>query len=73
MLKVGAFTVLPKDKPVHELYSTIQRAVASILPVVILKDTPAPEEAPLVSEQSTSQHTDELFEEADHPQQKNNP
>ena len=31
------------------------------------------EEAPLVSEQSTSQHTDELFEEVDHPQQKNNP
>jgi DNA-binding NarL/FixJ family response regulator len=69
MLKAGAFEVLPKDKAVHELYSTIQRAVASILPVVILKDAPVSEDAPSVSEQSTSQHTDELIEESDHPQQ----
>jgi len=73
MLKAGAFEVLPKDKAVHELYSSIQRAVASILPVVILKDAPLPEDAPSVSEQPTSQQADEVVEEADHPQQKNNP
>jgi DNA-binding NarL/FixJ family response regulator len=39
MLKAGAFEVLPKDKAVHELYAAIQRAVASIQPVVILKDS----------------------------------
>jgi len=73
MLKAGAFEVLPKDKAVHELYSSIQRAVASILPVVILKDAPLPEDAPSVSEQPTSQQADEVVEEVDHPQQKNIP
>src|SRR6476659_8127685 len=69
MLKAGAFEVLPQDKAIHELSSAIQRAVASILPFVILKDAPVPEDAPLVSERSTSQHTDEVVEESDHPRQ----
>jgi len=39
MLKAGAFEVLAKDRAVHDLYSAIQRAVASIQPVLILKDS----------------------------------
>ena len=45
MLKAGAFEVLPKDKAVHDLYAAIQRAVASVRPVVILKDVPVEDSA----------------------------
>jgi len=68
MLKAGAFEVLPKDKAVHDLYSAIQRAVASIQPVVILKDALPPETAPLLPDESTSQSTDVTVEESDDPQ-----
>jgi DNA-binding NarL/FixJ family response regulator len=39
MLKAGAFEVLAKDRSVQELYSAIQRAVASIQPIVILNNS----------------------------------
>jgi DNA-binding NarL/FixJ family response regulator len=38
MLEAGAFEVLDKEKTAHELYGAIQRAVAAIQPVLILKD-----------------------------------
>ena len=65
MLKAGAFEVLPKDKAVHDLYGAIQRAVASIQPVVILKD-PALEKkaAAATSESAASLPTDLSIEEA---------
>jgi len=40
MLKAGAFELLAKDRAVHDLYGAIQRAVASVQPVVVLKDLP---------------------------------
>ena len=73
MLKAGAFEVLPKDKAVHDLYSAIQRAVASIQPVVILQDVPLPGTAPQVSDQTSfpsSPSSDLLIEESD-PSQPN--
>ena len=41
MLEAGAFEVLDKEKTAHELYSAIQRAIAAIQPILILKDVPA--------------------------------
>jgi len=41
MQKAGAVELLGKDKAVNELYGAIQRAVASIQPILILEDTPA--------------------------------
>ena len=58
MLKAGAFEVLPKDKAVHDLYSAIQRAIASIQPVVILKE-----------DQAKSSSSDVSIEESDRPAQ----
>ena len=40
MEKAGAAEVLGKDQAVNELYGAIQRAVASIQPILILEDTP---------------------------------
>ena len=45
MQKAGAAEVLGKDQAVNELYGAIQRAVASIQPILILEDTPAPAES----------------------------
>ncbi len=39
MQKAGALEVLHKDNAVTELYSSIQRAIASIQPILILEDT----------------------------------
>jgi DNA-binding NarL/FixJ family response regulator len=39
MQKAGAFEVLAKDNAVTELYSAIQRAIASIQPILISGDT----------------------------------
>ena len=39
MQKAGAFEVLPKDSAVTVLYSAIQRAIASIQPILITGDT----------------------------------
>ena len=41
MQKAGAFEVLSKEKAFDELYGTIQRAVASIQPILSLEDAPA--------------------------------
>ena len=62
MLKAGAFAVLPKDKAVHDLYATIQLAVASVQPVVILKDPALGTEA--LSESAASLPTDLPIEQA---------
>jgi DNA-binding NarL/FixJ family response regulator len=48
MLKAGAFEVLPKDRAVHDLYSAIQRAVAAIQPVVILKEPTSAERTEVI-------------------------
>jgi DNA-binding NarL/FixJ family response regulator len=45
MQKAGAFEVLHKDNAVTELYSSIQRAIASIQPILILEDRPASAES----------------------------
>ena len=45
MQKAGAFAVLSKYKAVNELYVAIQRAIASIQPILILEDTPASAES----------------------------
>jgi len=41
MQQAGAFEVLSKDNAVTELYSAVQRAIASLQPIVILGDTAA--------------------------------
>ena len=38
MLKAGAFDVVMKGQAVSELYSTIQRAVASVQPILVLEE-----------------------------------
>lgn len=55
MLKAGAFEVLAKDRAVQELYSAIQRAVASIQPVVILKDSLSPDVSGVFPENAMKQ------------------
>ena len=52
MKKAGAFEVLKKDDVLADLYSTLQRAVASVQPVVILDETPSPTQAPRDQEQA---------------------
>ena len=42
MLKAGAFEVITKERAVDDLYGAIQRAVASIQPILILEDTADP-------------------------------
>lgn len=41
MRQAGAFDVLRKDNAVTELYSAVQRAIASVHPMLIAGDTPA--------------------------------
>jgi DNA-binding NarL/FixJ family response regulator len=41
MKEAGAFEVVDKEKIMTELYGAMQRAVASIQPVVILEDAPS--------------------------------
>ena len=52
MKKAGAFEVLKKDDVLADLYSTLQRAVASVQPVVILHESPSPTQAPRDQEQA---------------------
>ena len=40
MKQAGAFAVLAKDNAVTELYSAVQRAIASIQPILLLGDAP---------------------------------
>ena len=70
MLKAGAFEVLAKDRAVHDLYAAIQRAVASVQPVVILKD--APLEEGVSSEKGASEGNDLSIEKANAVQNKDN-
>ena len=49
MKKAGAFEVLKKDDVLADLYGTLQRAVASVQPVVILDETQSPMQAPPMS------------------------
>jgi DNA-binding NarL/FixJ family response regulator len=44
MQKAGAFEVLKKDNAVADLYGAIQRAVAAVQPVLILEETPSPDQ-----------------------------
>lgn len=54
MLKAGAFEVLPKEKALTDLYSTIQRAVASTHSILILQeDQITPNTTPLVPQSDT--------------------
>jgi DNA-binding NarL/FixJ family response regulator len=46
MLKAGAFETVSKEKAFEELYGVIQRAVASIQPILVLDDSPASAKAP---------------------------
>ena len=51
MLKAGAFDVITKEKAVDELYSAVQRAIAAIQPILILKEDPT-ETAPVEARES---------------------
>jgi DNA-binding NarL/FixJ family response regulator len=57
MLKAGAFDVVTKEKAVDELYSAIQRAIAAVQPILILKEGPAYTESAAI-EQSEMEATD---------------
>ncbi len=52
MQKAGAFDVLKKDSSVVDLYGAIQRAVAAVQPVLILEETPSPEQVSGDSQQA---------------------
>ena len=43
MQKAGALEVLSKEQSVQELYAAIQRAVAAVQPVLIMDETPGPD------------------------------
>jgi DNA-binding NarL/FixJ family response regulator len=60
MQKAGAFEVLHKDNAVTELYSSIQRAIASIQPILILEDTAASPESIVQLGESSSNPKDVL-------------
>ena len=59
MQKAGAFEVISKEQSVQELYAAIQRAVAAVQPVLILKETPTSDETPDLQSQTDSQVTKE--------------
>ena len=52
MLRAGAFEVVTKEQAVSELYSAIQRAVASVQPILVL-DENVVASAPLTTEDNT--------------------
>jgi DNA-binding NarL/FixJ family response regulator len=63
MQKAGAVEVLTKEKAVNELYGAIQRAVASVQPVLIQEEMPASQESekseePLSTDASSSEESD---------------
>jgi hypothetical protein len=51
MIKAGAFEVVRKEQAVSELYSSIQRAVASVQPILVL-DEKVETSAPITIENS---------------------
>jgi DNA-binding NarL/FixJ family response regulator len=54
MLKAGAFETVSKESAFEELYGTLQRAVASIQPILVLEDTAASEKSPAPLAESAS-------------------
>lgn len=58
MLKAGAFEVITKERAVDELYGAIQRAVASIQPILILEDSAATTKRASEQEESQKSSTD---------------
>src|SRR5687767_3201462 len=54
MLKVGAFDVLAKEKAQDDLYTTIQRAVATSRPILILDEPPVKENTQSLDEECES-------------------
>jgi DNA-binding NarL/FixJ family response regulator len=54
MLKVGAFDVLAKEKAQDDLYTTIQRAVATSRPILILDAPPVKENTRSLDEECES-------------------
>jgi DNA-binding NarL/FixJ family response regulator len=65
MRRAGAFEVLVKEKAVHELYGAIQRAVASVNPILILEDHPASQQTATPSDEGAVHSSDVLTEESD--------
>jgi DNA-binding NarL/FixJ family response regulator len=53
MLKAGASEVVMKEQAVTELYSAIQRAVASVQPILVLDEEHVEASAPITIEEST--------------------
>lgn len=53
MIKAGAFEVIRKEQAVSELYSSIQRAVASVQPILVLDEKQVETSAPMTIENST--------------------
>ncbi|HKY73499.1 MAG TPA: response regulator transcription factor [Nitrospira sp.] len=68
MRRAGAFEVLVKEKAVHELYGAIQRAVASLKPILILQDHPISQDTAISSDEGALGAPDALAEDADTPQ-----
>lgn len=54
MLKAGAFETVSKESAFEELYGTLQRAVASIQPILVLEDTAASAKSPAPLAESAS-------------------
>lgn len=54
MLKAGAFDVVMKGQAVSELYSTIQRAVASVQPILVLEEKQLEASPPIKLEEATT-------------------
>jgi len=67
MRKAGAFEVLMKENAVHELYGAIQRAVASLNPILILEDDTSSKQTAMPEEDASSS-PDVLAEDSDTPQ-----
>ena len=67
MRKAGAFEVLMKESAVHELYGAIQRAVASLNPILILEDDTSSKQTAMPEEDASSS-PDVLAEDSDTPQ-----
>jgi hypothetical protein len=62
MSQAGAVNTLAKENAVTELHKAIQRAVASVYPILILQETPVPAQSLAKSAQlanSSDVHTNE--------------
>jgi hypothetical protein len=68
MRRAGAFEVLVKETAVHELYAAIQRAVASLKPILVLEDHPVSEHPVTSSDESALRSVDVVADDSDTPQ-----